>query len=210
MLDKPSDKDQQAGHCSDCGCTFSQSEPDSTSTSSPPNQQQTLQSRCPSCQAGGSLSNGRRPHRRLRLDPHICSLCNKTFISSAHLNLHLASHNKERKFGCSTCGKLFHQASHLMAHKIIHSGDRPFKCPDCGKTFGRASHLKTHSRLHTGLHHLLFLLLLNPYPLSLYPQKSTHAPGQKQRVKQSSDQDAGIYLDKNLLLIFNAILIWSY
>ncbi|CAB1455824.1 unnamed protein product [Pleuronectes platessa] len=150
MLDKPSDKDQPAGHCSDCGCTFSRPEPDSTSTSSPPNQQQTLQSRCPSCQAGGSLSNGRRPHRRLRLDPHICSLCNKTFISSAHLNLHLTSHNKERKFRCNTCGKLFHQSSHLIAHKIIHSGDRPFKCPDCGKTFGRASHLKTHSRLHTG------------------------------------------------------------
>uniref|UniRef100_A0A673BCI1 C2H2-type domain-containing protein n=1 Tax=Sphaeramia orbicularis TaxID=375764 RepID=A0A673BCI1_9TELE len=87
---------------------------------------------------------------RIRLDPHSCTMCNKTFISSAHLNLHLASHNKERKFRCSTCGKYFHQSSHLMAHKIIHSGDRPFKCPDCGKTFGRASHLKTHRRLHTG------------------------------------------------------------
>ncbi|XP_037646486.1 oocyte zinc finger protein XlCOF6.1-like [Sebastes umbrosus] len=154
MLDKSSDKDQQTAHCcSDCGCILPQ--PDSDSA--PPKQQRVHKaagpSKCPSCQAGtSSLSNGRRhrPHRRIRLDPHSCSLCSKTFISSAHLTLHLASHNKERKFRCSTCGKYFHQSSHLMAHKLIHSGDRPFKCPECGKTFGRASHLKTHRRLHTG------------------------------------------------------------
>uniref|UniRef100_A0A3Q3MNW9 C2H2-type domain-containing protein n=1 Tax=Mastacembelus armatus TaxID=205130 RepID=A0A3Q3MNW9_9TELE len=155
MLDETSDKDSQTGHCSDCGCIFNlaQPDPDSTNTSASPKQQNfkaDSASKCPSCQAGGSLPNGRRPHRRIRLDPHSCSLCTKTFISSAHLTLHLASHNKERKFRCSTCGKYFHQSSHLMAHKIIHSGDRPFKCPECGKTFGRASHLKTHRRLHTG------------------------------------------------------------
>lgn len=143
--------------CSDCGCSLSPPQPDSdpTSTSTASKQQQTnntdIPSKCPSCQAGGSsVSNGRRPHRRIRLDPHTCSLCSKTFISSAHLTLHLASHNKERKFRCNICGKYFHQSSHLMAHKAIHSGDRPFKCPECGKTFGRASHLKTHHRLHTG------------------------------------------------------------
>ncbi|XP_033990125.1 disco-interacting protein 2 homolog A-like [Trematomus bernacchii] len=130
-------KDQQTGQCSDCRCSLPQLDSDTTSTSSPP-------SKCASCQAGSSLPNGRRPHRRLRLDPHSCSLCSKTFISSAHLTLHLASHNKERKFRCITCSKY----SHLMAHKIIHSG--PFKCSECGKTFGRASHLKTHQRLHTG------------------------------------------------------------
>lgn len=135
---------EQTGRCSDCGCSLTlpqpECDPDSTDAAqrSPP--------RCGSCQAGSSP----RPHRRIRLEPHSCSLCGKTFISSAHLTLHLASHNKERKFRCNTCGKYFHQSAHLMAHKIIHSGDRPFKCPDCGKTFGRASHLKTHRRLHTG------------------------------------------------------------
>lgn len=154
MLDKTCEQDQQTGQCSDCGCSFSfpKSEPDSNSTdfSAPPKQQRGSKadgpSKCPSCQAGGS----QRPHRSIRLDPHCCTVCSKTFISSAHLTLHLASHNKERKFRCSTCGKYFHQSSHLMAHKVIHSGDRPFKCPECGKTFGRASHLKTHRRLHTG------------------------------------------------------------
>ncbi|XP_068428890.1 zinc finger protein 436 [Clinocottus analis] len=151
MLDKTSAEEQPTRHCSDCGCSLPQ--PD---TDSPPKQQQrgakaASASKCPACQAGGRppkrrrLSNG----RSLRLDPHSCSLCSKTFISSTHLTLHLTSHNKERKFKCSTCGKYFHQASHLMAHKIIHSGDRPYKC-ECGKTFGRASHLKTHQRLHTG------------------------------------------------------------
>ncbi|XP_047457113.1 zinc finger protein 239 [Mugil cephalus] len=155
MLEKAGDKVQQSGHCSDCGCSFSlpepDSDPDSSNHSVAPKQGHDSPSKCPSCQEGSSPhSNGRRPHRRMRLEPHSCSLCTKTFISSAHLTLHLASHNKERKFRCSTCGKYFHQSSHLMAHKIIHSGDRPFKCPECGKTFGRASHLKTHRRLHTG------------------------------------------------------------
>lgn len=157
MLDTSSDQDWQAGLCSDCGCSFTPPEPDSDpeDTSDSPNQQPANKtdapSKCPSCQAGSSSpTNGRRAQRRMRLEPHSCSLCTKTFISSAHLTLHLASHNKERKFKCGICGKYFHQSSHLMAHKIIHSGDRPFKCPDCGKTFGRASHLKTHRRLHTG------------------------------------------------------------
>ncbi|XP_028291079.1 gastrula zinc finger protein XlCGF7.1-like [Gouania willdenowi] len=132
------DKQQQPGHCSECGCSFTplqQSDPAENPST------------CPSCQAGSSSPTYvPRPH----LDPHSCSVCSKTFISSAHLDLHLASHNKERKFQCSTCGKFFHQSSHLMAHKLIHIGDRPFKCLDCGKRFGRASHLKTHRRLHTG------------------------------------------------------------
>ncbi|CAJ1079214.1 zinc finger protein 678 [Xyrichtys novacula] len=158
MLDKTGDNTQQTVQCSDCGSNFSPpqpgSDPESTSAAASPEQQQTNTTenplKCPSCQTESSLPNGRRPHRRIRLDPHSCSLCSKTFISSAHLTLHLTTHNKERKFRCSTCGKYFHQSSHLMAHKLIHSGDRPFKCPECGKTFGRASHLKTHRRLHTG------------------------------------------------------------
>ncbi|XP_071760632.1 uncharacterized protein LOC139915817 [Centroberyx gerrardi] len=160
MLDKTSDKGEQSGRCSDCGCSFSTPQPDSetplpSSRSSALPRQRRLHktekpSKCPTCEARLALPNGRRPHRRIRPDPHSCPLCTKTFISSAHLALHLASHGKERKYRCGICGKYFHQSSHLMAHKMIHSGDRPFKCPECGKTFGRASHLKTHRRLHTG------------------------------------------------------------
>uniref|UniRef100_A0A3P9JYI2 C2H2-type domain-containing protein n=1 Tax=Oryzias latipes TaxID=8090 RepID=A0A3P9JYI2_ORYLA len=162
MLEKTSEKAQHSGLCSDCGCSFIPPQqgpvPDSTASDSSqhPSSKTDGPSKCPSCQAGGGGSssssppNGQRPHRRIRLDPHSCSLCSKTFVSSAHLALHLASHSKERKFQCGICNKYFHQSSHLVAHKKIHSGDRPFKCPDCGKTFGRASHLKTHRRLHTG------------------------------------------------------------
>ncbi|XP_037344140.1 zinc finger protein 629 [Pungitius pungitius] len=154
MLDKPSDMDHRPEHCRDCGCLLLQPDSDSADTAAPPDRQRADKAagtrKCLRCQARGSRPHERRPHRRLRLDPHSCSLCSKTFISSTHLALHLASHNKERKFRCNTCGKYFHQSSHLMAHKIIHSGDRPFKCSECGKTFGRASHLKTHQRLHTG------------------------------------------------------------
>ncbi|MEQ2168173.1 hypothetical protein GOODEAATRI_011642 [Goodea atripinnis] len=123
MLDKTGDQQQESRLCSDCGCSFSPSHLDSHSDSASAKQKQTDNTdtpfKCPSCEAGGSSSpfNGRRGHRRIRLDPHSCSVCNKTFISSAHLSLHLTSHNKERKFRCNTCGKFFHQASHLMAHK---------------------------------------------------------------------------------------------
>ncbi|XP_054887939.1 zinc finger protein 723 [Poeciliopsis prolifica] len=157
QLDKTDDQQQEESRlCSECGCSFSPPQLDSHSDSESAKQKQTdsrdAPFKCPSCEAGGSSSppNGRRAHRHIRLDPHSCSICNKTFISSAHLSLHLTSHNKERKFRCNICGKFFHQSSHLMAHKVIHSGDKPFKCPECGKNFGRASHLKTHRRLHTG------------------------------------------------------------
>lgn len=149
MLVKSGDKDSEL--CSDCGCSLSprqsRSEPDPSGTSAAAKASD-RPSRCSSCQAGSSRSNGRRSHKGL--NPHSCTLCTKTFISSAHLNLHLASHVKERKFRCNVCGKFFQQSAHLIVHKAIHSGDRPFKCPECGKTFGRASHLKTHRRLHTG------------------------------------------------------------
>lgn len=154
MLDEVSGEAQQTGCCSDCGCTFSlprpDSDPESSNPSSCPKPQTAPKAGCPlRCPSCSSQPDGERRHRRVRLDPHSCSLCTKTFISSAHLALHLTSH-KERRFRCSTCGKYFQQSAHLMAHKMIHSGDRPFKCPDCGKAFGRASHLKTHRRLHTG------------------------------------------------------------
>lgn len=140
--------------CTDTVCTLSPSQPTSdhpsASLKSDHAHKTAICPKCTSGQVGGGLTNGRRPHPCTRLEPHSCSRCGKTFISSAHLHLHLASHNKERKHKCGTCGKYFHQPSHLMAHKVTHSGDRPFKCPECGKSFVRASHLKTHSRLHTG------------------------------------------------------------
>lgn len=151
MWDKTGSKVQQ---CSECGCTLSLTEPTldypSASLESDGVNNRAICPNCNSGQVGDDPANGQRPHRRTRLEPHSCSRCGKTFISSAHLHLHLASHNKERKHKCGTCGKYFHQSSHLMAHKMTHSGDRPFKCPECGKSFVRASHLKTHRRLHTG------------------------------------------------------------
>lgn len=165
MLDKTSEKEGQTGRfhiphkCSDCGCTFNpQPEPPlansqpSALTRNRRSHKAEKPSKCPSCEARLDGYSGRGQHRRFRPDPHSCPLCTKTFISSAHLALHQASHthSKDKKYKCGICGKLFHQSAHLVIHKMIHSGERPFKCPECGKTFGRASHLKTHRRLHTG------------------------------------------------------------
>lgn len=143
MRDESSDAGP--GLCSLCGCSFTPTQPGSDPGSDPSS------SRCPACER--TLFNGRpqrATQRRLHLEPRACSICHKTFISLAHLKLHQASHNKERKFRCSICSKYFQQNSHLLAHKLIHTGERPFKCPECGKCFGRASHLKTHRRIHSG------------------------------------------------------------
>ncbi|KAK7905078.1 hypothetical protein WMY93_017685 [Mugilogobius chulae] len=137
MLNGSSDG-PQSRLCSECGCTFS-------STCSLSSQS----IKCTSCERSRS-GDGRRRQRRARLEPHSCHVCQKTFISSAHLKLHLASHGKERKFRCMVCDKNFKQKSHLIAHKLIHTGERPFKCPECGKCFGRSAHLKTHRRIHSG------------------------------------------------------------
>ncbi|XP_072300337.1 uncharacterized protein [Eucyclogobius newberryi] len=138
VIDSPMLDDAPQRLCSVCGCSFT---PQTSHSHSP--------AKCASCERGSS-SNVRRRQRRARLEPHSCHVCHKTFISSAHLNLHLASHSKEKKFRCPVCGKYFKQKSHLVAHRLIHTGERPFKCPECGKRFGRASHLKTHRRIHSG------------------------------------------------------------
>lgn len=141
MRDDSSDGGPQAALCTLCGCSFTPPQPRSD-----PNSGQ-----CPTCER--TLLNGRpqrATQRRIHLEPRVCNICQKTFISSAHLKLHLTSHNKERKYRCSICSKYFQQNSHLVAHKLVHTGERPFKCPECGKCFGRASHLKTHRRIHSG------------------------------------------------------------
>lgn len=145
MRDVSRDGGPQLGLCSLCGCSFTPSQPNSDPSADPGSSQ------CPACER--TLLNGRpqrATQRRVLLEPRACNVCQKTFISSAHLKLHLASHCKERKFRCTICDKLFGQNSHLLAHKLVHTGERPYKCPECGKCFTRASHLKTHRRIHSG------------------------------------------------------------
>ncbi|XP_077436441.1 uncharacterized protein LOC144060615 [Vanacampus margaritifer] len=148
MQEKSSLENHHQQQCSKCGHSFRLPQSDQTKPTDKPD----AASGCPSCrQDGNPLSEGEgRAQAGVRIEPHSCKLCGKTFMSSAHLTLHLASHNKERRFHCGICGKYFHQNSHLVAHQVIHSGNRPFKCPECGKTFVRAAHLKTHWRIHTG------------------------------------------------------------
>lgn len=149
MRDDSSDSGPQPGLCSLCGRSFTPPQPSSDPSSDPTTT--TTAGQCPTCER--TLLNGRpqrATQRRIHLEPRACNICHKTFISSAHLKLHLASHGKERKYRCSICSKYFQQNSHLVAHKLVHTGERPFKCPECGKCFGRASHLKTHRRIHSG------------------------------------------------------------
>jgi len=60
----------------------------------------------------------RTVHSDLR--PHRCTVCDKCFISNAHLTDHQATHTHLKRFACLQCGKRFAFRSSLNKHTANH------------------------------------------------------------------------------------------
>ena len=108
---------------------------------------------CEICGEGLANVLHRESHLRLHRSSHVCALCNKKFLSAAHLKKHQITHTKDRPFVCQTCLKTFRdkysadqcQLRHQGLAKLKPSARIPwsqreikFVCDICGyKTRGR-------------------------------------------------------------------------
>lgn len=59
-------------------------------------------------------------HRAAEQRHHACDVCHKTFISSVDLNVHLKTHDPDRKFDCEVCGREFNRVNNLQRHMMVH------------------------------------------------------------------------------------------
>ncbi|XP_022186530.2 RE1-silencing transcription factor [Nilaparvata lugens] len=90
----------------------------------------------------------------LRLRPHKCDLCMRSFSSKTVLQRHRLTHSAIRNFSCDVCDRKFTLKSDLTIHQRVHSGVRPYQCTadGCNKSFNLKTsytrHLQTHSELH--------------------------------------------------------------
>ena len=78
-----------------------------------------------------------------------CEICQQTFTKKSSVKTHIDTvHLKLKPHKCEDCGKSFLQASHLNFHSDIHNNIR-FRCTFCKKDFSRRHVLNEHIKKHT-------------------------------------------------------------
>ena len=61
--------------------------------------------------------------------PLSCTICNKTFIRRASLNIHLTSHSTATPHGCDQCDKQYKTPQGLRDHRATKHGVGPTWAP---------------------------------------------------------------------------------
>ena len=51
---------------------------------------------------------------------HTCDVCHKPFTNESDLNIHLKTHDPDRKFDCEVCGREFNRLNNLQRHMMVH------------------------------------------------------------------------------------------
>ncbi|XP_054163344.1 zinc finger protein 91-like [Oppia nitens] len=83
-----------------------------------------------------------------------CHVCDKGFIKSSDVRVHLLVHSDTKPFKCphDDCTYETKYKSAVAQHiKVSHRNERPFSCPiaDCGLTFAAKQQLLKHTQLHS-------------------------------------------------------------
>ncbi|XP_046408053.1 zinc finger protein 208-like isoform X1 [Ischnura elegans] len=87
----------------------------------------------------------------LKIRPHSCGFCDKSFPTLNALKTHETVHSDEKPFACHHCSKSFGQKCQLRAHMSVHTGVKAFKCRYCEKSFTLRHYLRDHEAKHTGV-----------------------------------------------------------
>ncbi len=77
-----------------------------------------------------------------------CPICLKKFNSQANALVHVRAHTQEKSYKCHICSVGFCDSSTLKKHLRTHTGEKPYECHLCPKRFTQSGNLKRHLTVH--------------------------------------------------------------
>lgn len=77
-----------------------------------------------------------------------CPICLKNFNSQANALVHVRAHTQEKSYKCHICSIGFCDSSTLKKHLRTHTGEKPYECHLCPKRFTQSGNLKRHLTVH--------------------------------------------------------------